>query len=212
MTETFHYFGLYTRGEAIRMVLTHAGANWTDNRVAQADWPALKSSMPGGQMPCLELADGTKLGQSMAILRFLGHRHGYYPQDAMEIYHVENILSLYDELIGTIYMPVIHSWYGKGEDVIAEATDKIFTQSLPKFLEGVSSYVSGDGWAVGGKMTIADFIIGHIWVSFINSSSVGYGVDRFAEVRANNPHYAAYGARFEAEMAAYLGSRPACPI
>ena len=83
---TFYYFPLSVRGEPMRMLLSHANVPFNNNIVQFKDWPALKPSMPNMQMPCLELADGTKMGQSHAILRFLGAKHGYYPSDALEAY------------------------------------------------------------------------------------------------------------------------------
>jgi len=38
--------------------------------------------MVGGSVPNLELKDGTKIGNTNAIVRFLGSKHGYYPEDA----------------------------------------------------------------------------------------------------------------------------------
>ena len=50
-----HYFvNFYARGEAVRMLLAHAKIPYEDCRVKDADWPALKPTMPGGGMPCLE--------------------------------------------------------------------------------------------------------------------------------------------------------------
>lgn len=57
------YFKFYARGEAIRMLLTHAGAQWEDKLIDFSEWPALKPTVPGNQLPCLELmANGKKMG------------------------------------------------------------------------------------------------------------------------------------------------------
>ena len=45
---TFIYFGLNARGDAIRMMLAHAGVVFEDKRVDFAQWPAMKPTMPGG--------------------------------------------------------------------------------------------------------------------------------------------------------------------
>ena len=47
------------------------------------EWPELKPKMPGGSLPVLKMPDGTLLHQSNAIMRYLGSKHGYYPEDAM---------------------------------------------------------------------------------------------------------------------------------
>ncbi len=45
------YFDAYARGEGIRILLAHAKVNFEDNRIEFKDWPALKATMPGGQIP-----------------------------------------------------------------------------------------------------------------------------------------------------------------
>ena len=49
------YFKLYARGEAIRMLLSHSGCIWEDKGVEFSEWPALKPTVPGNQLPTLEL-------------------------------------------------------------------------------------------------------------------------------------------------------------
>jgi hypothetical protein len=41
------YFKFYARGEAIRMLLAHAGAVWEDKLIEFSEWPALKPTVPG---------------------------------------------------------------------------------------------------------------------------------------------------------------------
>jgi hypothetical protein len=41
------YFKFYARGEAIRMLLAHAGAVWEDKLIESSEWPALKPNVPG---------------------------------------------------------------------------------------------------------------------------------------------------------------------
>ena len=74
---TIYYFDFYGRGEAIRMMLSHANVPFQDKRIYDNEWHSLKNEIPEGQLPCLELKDGSKMGQSKAIMRFLGAKHGY---------------------------------------------------------------------------------------------------------------------------------------
>jgi len=48
-----HYFPFYGRAEPLRMMLTHAGADWDEAEYTFDQWPKYKESMPNGQMPCL---------------------------------------------------------------------------------------------------------------------------------------------------------------
>ena len=51
------YFDLFARAEPIRMALWKAGVEFEDNRVAGADFMALKTSgeLEFGQLPMLEI-------------------------------------------------------------------------------------------------------------------------------------------------------------
>ena len=59
----FYYFGLYARGEPIRMALKKAGVEHEDIRLTGDSWKEMKESgkLPFGQMPALELDDGAML-------------------------------------------------------------------------------------------------------------------------------------------------------
>ena len=89
---TVHYFPFHVRADPVRAVLDFVGADWKDNTIPMAEWPAHKASMPNGQMPCLELADGTKLGESTAIAVYVARKNGLYPADAMDAYKVDEMI------------------------------------------------------------------------------------------------------------------------
>ena len=44
----FFYFGIYNRGEPMRMLLNHACVSFKDTRVADYEWMKLKPTMPNG--------------------------------------------------------------------------------------------------------------------------------------------------------------------
>lgn len=101
-----HYFPIYGRGEAIRMLLAHAKVPFTDAFITHEEWPKAKNSplCEFGQIPVLELPDGKKLSQSKAILRYLGVQHGYYPiNDHYQAYLVDSFLDSVDD-----YAPHFH--------------------------------------------------------------------------------------------------------
>jgi len=107
---TLHYFDGYARGEHIRLLLAHANIKFEDHRISFSEWPGtLKATMPGGSMPCLETKDGNKMGESIAILRFLGLTHGYYPTDFNEAWACDSLIDGYSDIFnkisGTAFMP-----------------------------------------------------------------------------------------------------------
>ena len=59
----FYYFDAYGRGESVRMILWKAGVQFEDIRVTGPTWHELRDSgrLRFGQMPMLELDDGTCL-------------------------------------------------------------------------------------------------------------------------------------------------------
>ena len=56
-----------------RYILKAAGVEFVDVRIERNDWPKLKSEMPFGQLPVLEVTENgqtTKISQSLAIGNF----------------------------------------------------------------------------------------------------------------------------------------------
>merc|ERR1712013_196084 len=75
---TVKYFGLSGRAEAIRLALHIAGVKFTDQRLTFAEWGAHKEGERWGTPPAMTLADGTRLGQSYAMARYVGEETGLF--------------------------------------------------------------------------------------------------------------------------------------
>ena len=130
---TLHYFGVYGRGEAIRMLLAHANADWADNKFGFDTWGALKPTMPNQQVPCLELANGKKYGQSNSILRFVGMKHGYYPTDPVQAAEADTLCDTYLD-----FFQKIPSIYFAGDAAKDGLMNDLFNNILPKFLDYIN--------------------------------------------------------------------------
>ena len=94
-----HYFELYGRAEMIRQALYYLGVQFENVNHAGEDWAAFKPETPFGQMPCLELDEGTILGQSDAIFNYVcttwgENKEGFVPTDAMANYNGEASVAL----------------------------------------------------------------------------------------------------------------------
>ncbi len=87
-----------SRGEECRLALHLAGVEFEDVRVAGADWPALKPDTPFGGLPVLEPPGLPPLGQSNAILVFIGRRHGLHPKDDFEAARHEAVMCHVEDL------------------------------------------------------------------------------------------------------------------
>jgi len=53
---------MYGRGEPIRLLLNHAGADFKDERLTSEEWPRIKPNAVGGSIPNIKFEDGTAFG------------------------------------------------------------------------------------------------------------------------------------------------------
>merc|ERR1740117_1897300 len=92
------YFNVPGRVAGLRILMfaIYGKDGWEDERVAFADWPELKPSMPMGYMPLLTLPNGSQVHQADSMMRWAGRKAGLYPSDADTALFV-------DEMISTVY-------------------------------------------------------------------------------------------------------------
>jgi len=126
-----------SRGEECRLALHLAGIDFEDMRINAADWPAMKSQMPYGTMPVLELPGHLPLAQSNAILVLIGRRHGLHPTDDFEAARHEGMMLHVEELRGRI-SPTLR---------MADAEKKVAREAL------VAEFLPA--WASGAERNIA---------------------------------------------------------
>ncbi|KAL3668101.1 hypothetical protein V7S43_006965 [Phytophthora oleae] len=79
------------------MLFSYGGVKFVDERVQFPDFPALKPTLPFGQLPNLEV-DGNIFAQSMAITRYAAKLAGLYPSDALDALKVDTFSCSLDEL------------------------------------------------------------------------------------------------------------------
>ena len=84
------------------MLLSHAGIPYKDRLITFDQWPAIKPTMPNGVVPVLELANGTLMGETHPILRYLAKQHGYYPEDPIIAAKNEEILDEFNTIIENV--------------------------------------------------------------------------------------------------------------
>ena len=80
------------------MLLSKAGVPFEDVRLTDEMLAGLKAEgvLDFGQVPMVELDDGTKLCQTNAILGYLAHLYGFKPEDPFMVYWGEAILTYYE--------------------------------------------------------------------------------------------------------------------
>ena len=169
---TLHYFELHVRADPMRNLLTHAGVKFNDHHISFKEWPELKASMPNQQLPCLELPDGTKMGQSFAILRFLGKKHGYYPEDALQAFKCDEHIDRYNDVLSAVYKP----HFEKDKDAMIE---NIVKKVLPIYLKQIDEICAKGEFICGPKITIADFAIGGLYSNYLANENISFAKDQF---------------------------------
>jgi glutathione S-transferase len=91
-----------SRGEECRLALHLAGIDFEDVRIARGDWQALKPETPFGSLPVLELPGFPPLGQTNAILVYIGRRHGLHPMEDFEAARHEAVMCHVEDLRGHV--------------------------------------------------------------------------------------------------------------
>jgi glutathione S-transferase len=160
-TYKLHYFDGNGRAVNIRAILDYANANWEDNRISFADWPALKSSgkFEFGQMPVLEL-EGKQKTQTIAIEIFLARRFGLIGSTEEDEYQILNILSSREDYSKTLYgliMPT-EEQKTKREEIVKNLRENVF----PLFLEATEKKYLANGkgkYFLGDKFSLADIFL-----------------------------------------------------
>lgn len=90
-----------SRGEECRLALYIAGVAFEDDRV-KGDWPARKEQTPWGTLPTFEVEGRGVLGQSNAILVYIGREHGLHPRDNWTAALHEDLMAAVEDLRGHV--------------------------------------------------------------------------------------------------------------
>ena len=128
-----YYFDSYGRAEAIRMFFWHAKVEYEDIRLTKEQFAEHKAAgkFEYGQVPMLELDDGTQLTQTNAIMRYVSEVYGYgVPENCPpEAIYKGVHLSCYfqDDFAKKYLMPV---FYAQEEDK-AVLAQKLFGEGVP---------------------------------------------------------------------------------
>lgn len=202
-----YYFDCFAKAEPCRMALNLAGIRFEDIRVTGPSWKELKESgkLEFGQMPMLELADGTQLVQSNSILRFLGAKYGLTPKDPMLAHKGDELMEHWGQDFFNKHMTKI--LYGKEEE--REGMMETFTTvEVPKFFEKLAELLpSNEKYICGNKLTIYDCTVGGFFFNIVLNPNAKFA-DKWAKAWEKAPQRVkGYAANFGHEMKDYLDER-----
>jgi len=133
------------------MTLAAAGVEFEDNRITFEDWGALKPNVPFNGLPMFEV-DGKQLGQSGAILRFIGRECGMAGGSSYDAGLIDSIA----ETVTDVREKPIPFFFEKDEEKKKEGLTKFFKEQLPDLLGKLEKIAAGNGFFVGEKVSYAD--------------------------------------------------------
>ncbi|XP_039769672.1 hematopoietic prostaglandin D synthase isoform X2 [Ornithorhynchus anatinus] len=144
------YFNLRGRAEIIRYLFAYMDLKYEDRRIEPADWPGIKSLLPFGKIPILEV-DGVTLHQSLAIARYFAREAGLAGKSELEQCQVDAVVDTLDDFMAAF------PWDEKIQDVKEQAFSKLLADGAPTLLRNLETYLAESEWLVGQSVTWADF-------------------------------------------------------
>jgi glutathione S-transferase len=204
---TLIYFGVYGRGEMIRMLLHHANIDYNDKRVSFSEWKQMKGNLIHSQLPVWVEEDGVQRNQSISILRYVGMKSGYYSTDPDEAYHIDNVLDEYNDVIAKLYPIHMKKDYNNEDKrkMYFDALETFATTMESRLQKRKTEFISLD------RITIADFALASVMFCQVDNPNCSDEEFRALAIATlnNKPRFKTYvDNKLKPALASYLESRP----
>ncbi|HVO00078.1 MAG TPA: glutathione S-transferase family protein [Steroidobacteraceae bacterium] len=157
-----------SRGEECRLALHLAGVEFEDERIARADWPAMKEQTPYGAMPVLTLPGKPPLAQTNAILALVGRRYGLHPADDFEAARHEGMMQHVEDLRATL-SPTLRM--GAAEKKLAR--EALVADYFPAWARRAEKNILGTPFFGGNRLQVVDIKL-FIAVRWFNGGAVDH--------------------------------------
>lgn len=203
-----HYFDIYGRAAAMRMLLAHKQVAFDNVRYTFEQWGQVKNSgnFEFAQLPALEF-EGQWYCQSAAILRFLGKKYGYYSDDAHTAWRMDSTVDACND-IGQAFFKFAME---KDEDKKKSGAEAFCAKDLPAWCAVMEKRITANSSPhhfVGDNYSIADFAVaGWAYATVYNAGCEW--TTQFQAVLDNYPKFKAYLLHLgENPIKAFLAKRP----
>lgn len=155
-TIRLHYFELPGRAELTRIILAYGGIAYENVVIDRTTWPTVKTTMPFGQVPVLEV-DGKMLAQSSAIDRYAAQLAGLLPSDPWLAAKADELVAFLQE-IGDVFRP---SFSIKDPEEKLKARAELCAGPVKEKLSKLSSLLEANGgeYFVGNSLSYADLAV-----------------------------------------------------
>ncbi|MCO4746130.1 MAG: glutathione S-transferase family protein [Proteobacteria bacterium] len=176
------------RGEDCRIALHLAGVPFTDDRIKGPEWPERKPTTPFGSLPTLELEGRGVIGQSNAILAYIGRSHGLLPSDLWESARHEAMLGSVEDL-----RALVNATFGMAEEAKQAARTKLAGGKIPEWASRIEPQITGP-FIGGDAISVADLKLFVVMNWFTAGVLDHIPADVFAPFERLSAHHAAVAA------------------
>lgn len=141
-----------SRGEECRLAFVLAGVDFDDRRLSRDQWAALKPTTPFGTVPFLEVEGHPPIGQSNAILTYIGRRYGGHPTDLAEAARHESVMAHVEDLRAVL------SAGGRNADEATKkaAREHIAATTIPTWAGFVEAQIGDGPFYAGDRPMVVD--------------------------------------------------------
>jgi len=157
-TFTLFYFNVKALAEPIRFLFAYGGVEYEDVRVTRDEWPALKPTMPMGQMPVLEV-DGHRVHQSISMARYVARRVGLAGNNDWENLIIDTAV----DTVNDFRLKIAVVSYEPDDEVKEKKQITLTTEVIPFYLEKLDATArENNGHLALGRLTWADVYLAGI--------------------------------------------------
>jgi len=156
------------RGEVARLAMAVAELPFEDQRIAMADWPALKTEMPFGAVPVLE-AEGGVISQSNTINRLVGRLTQLYPSDPWQAALCDEVMDAVEDILSKI----VTTFFIADDEEKKKARESLVNGLIPVYLTRLQSYLEqrGGEYFADNRLTVADLKV-FVFLRSLSSGSI----------------------------------------
>jgi len=192
-----HGFAFSNYHSLVKVVLLEKGIDFEEVTSYPPADAAYLSKNPTGKFPCLELDDGSFLGESRVILDYLEEvypRVALLPSDPLRRARVRELMAaieLYLELPARRLYGEVFSSEGK----VSEETKEAVRPLLERGVAGFSELARFEPYVAGPDLTLADFCVAFHFPPVSIASKAIYGENVLSGISGVEAHWELMGGR-----------------
>ena len=185
-----HGFPFSNYHNVVKVVLLEKGLEFEEVVTYPPAAEAYRAKNPTGKYPCLEIEDGTFLGESKVILNYLEDAYPDVPLlpanplERARVRELMEVIDLYLELPARRLYPEVFSSVGKVSDEVKSAVRPLLAQGVA----GLKELARFDPYIAGPELSLADFSAAFHFVPVSIASKAIYGENVLAALPAVKRH------------------------